>query len=256
MVKCLTTPLKEMGYDIDIFISCWKFIEQPYKVIKKDDGTFQEVLDLYKPISYFHEAYTKEIKQQLYIECGMNKFQKDIKCKCQQKDLKCKICGAKIVHNQLGMLYNIKKSNMLKIQYEINSGHTYSYVIRYRFDLALFSLLKNVHLDSATSKTIIIPKGNDNTGSDTSGPDDQLIIGTSEIMNIYSDTYNHIYEYVSQNYKQYKTWGLPHRALQMQLKTHNIKVVRLPFKRALYQKLDKFGYSKLYRKMYVSNDKR
>jgi len=230
--------LSSWQYEIDTFISCWNHVIPQNKHVSNDEGTFDEVLDLYKPLQYNHEDYTLLRKEELAQQCKLYEFQQMTKCECKQKSLKCKICGSQIAHNQLGMLYNIWKSDQLRQIYEEEHGFNYNYVIRNRFDNLFLEPIKKEFLPQKGQ--LFIPEGTDNKCQYGSGPDDQTAIGTSDTMCVYTSVYSDIDRLIFFNYKECGGWGLPHRAIQRQLDKNDIEIVRLPWKRCLCKKRHKF----------------
>ncbi len=85
------------------------------------------------------------------------------------------------------MFYSIHESNKLKKQYEYENNFIYDWVIRIRFDMAIpsgplnLNELDNNHLWVATG-----------CFDNVNGYLDSLGYSSSQIMDIYSDTFNHI----------------------------------------------------------------
>ena len=91
------------------------------------------------------------------------------------------------------MFYSIHESNKLKKQYEYENNFIYDWVIRIRFDMAIpsgplnLNELNNNHLWVATG-----------CFDNVNGYLDSLGYSSSQIMDIYSDTFNHI-DYIADN---------------------------------------------------------
>jgi hypothetical protein len=92
------------------------------------------------------------------------------------------------------MFYSINESNKLKKQYEEENNFIYDWVIRIRFDMAIPS--GPLNLSSLTNDHLWVATGCfDNRG----GYLDSLGYSSSQIMDIYSDTFNHVDEIADEN---------------------------------------------------------
>lgn len=84
----------------------------------------------------------------------------------------------------LSMFYSIYKANELKVKYEKDNNIKFDCVIRIRSD----SLIKNnFTLDNYNINNLNIPNG-----SDWGGLNDQFAFANSDVMNLYSETFNNI----------------------------------------------------------------
>jgi len=84
----------------------------------------------------------------------------------------------------LSMFYSIYKSNELKVQYEKKNNIKFDCVIRIRSD----SLIRNdLILTEYNMNNLNIPNG-----GDWGGLNDQFAFGNSDVMNLYSETFNNI----------------------------------------------------------------
>lgn len=128
-------------YDLDVYIHTWNTIDESDSKIL-NSGAAQEYIDLYKPRKFLVEDYTKELKQRLYQESGLEKYQKEVKerklrpnkniradypcrfcnilaCKDTNGFL-CKACGGRHAHNWIAKLYSEKKSvELLEDNYDL-----------------------------------------------------------------------------------------------------------------------------------------
>jgi len=92
------------------------------------------------------------------------------------------------------MFYSINESNKLKKQYEEENNFIYDWVIRIRFDMAIPS--GPLNLSSLTNDHLWVATGCfDNRG----GYLDSLGYSSSQIMDIYSDTFNHVDKIADEN---------------------------------------------------------
>lgn len=102
------------------------------------------------------------------------------------------------IPSTLSMFYNIFKCNQLKSEYEQMMGFKYDLVIRSRFDLVFSAVNNTPYLDRDESK-VYIPwrDGSGNFSGDKTpflygGLVDQFAIGTSSVMDKYSDVYPNV----------------------------------------------------------------
>jgi|688.fasta_scaffold06238_22 hypothetical protein len=84
----------------------------------------------------------------------------------------------------ISMFYSIYKSNMLKIKYEKDNNVEFDCVIRMRSDSLL---INNIALEEYDMNNLNIP-----SGRDWGGLNDQFAFGNSNVMNLYSETFNNI----------------------------------------------------------------
>lgn len=129
------------------------------------DGLMNKMLELYNPTSYI-------IEPQLPFEFGKwaDRLMPGIRS-----------------DYMYSMFYSIYRSNELKKQYEQETSSTYDWVIRSRFDIATPS--GPLPLPSLDSNMLYVA----GDGFDTeNGYLDSLAFSNSEIMDIYSSTYNQI----------------------------------------------------------------
>lgn len=89
----------------------------------------------------------------------------------------------------LRQLYCLKKCNDLKRQYEIENNFTYDVVIRMRPDNYIIDTM-NLNLDHIDENTVYVPR-HDNWH----GYCDRLYYGSSEVMDIISNRFDHVDEY-------------------------------------------------------------
>lgn len=92
--------------------------------------------------------------------------------------------------NVYSMFYSIYQSNKLKCDHELKNNFKYDLVIRSRFDVKLDSAIDFINLDK---NVITTPIGCFDTAN---GYVDCFAIANSTNMNIYSDVYNHLDQYL------------------------------------------------------------
>lgn len=92
------------------------------------------------------------------------------------------------------MFYSICESNKLKKQYEYENNFTYDWVIRIRFDMAIPS--GPLNLNNLNNNYLWVATG---CFDNISGYLDSLGYSSSQIMDVYSDTFNHIDDIADNN---------------------------------------------------------
>ena len=122
------------------------------------------------------------------------------------------------------MLYSIWKSNQLKKDYENENNIVFDRVIRMRFDSDFEG--KELNLKKLP-ECLNIPKGEDWCG----GVNDQFALGTSQLMDIYSDLYNNLTNMGAIDYH-------PESILRDYLNSMQIKLNRFPFNVIINNKID------------------
>jgi hypothetical protein len=92
------------------------------------------------------------------------------------------------------MFYSINESNKLKKQYEEENNFIYDWVIRIRFDMAIPS--GPLNLNNLNNNHLWVATG---CFDGENGYLDSLGYSSSQIMDVYSDVFNHIDEITSEN---------------------------------------------------------
>lgn len=88
------------------------------------------------------------------------------------------------------MWYGIKKTNDLKIKYELENNFKYDIVIKSRFDIEFRETIK-LHKEP---NSLSIPIGSDHRG----GYNDLFAYGSSDIMDYYTSVYDYITDYIKE----------------------------------------------------------
>lgn len=126
--------------------------------------------------------------------------------------------------NCLFMFKAIYEANKLKTQYEEEQGFKYDIVIRFRPDVRVQQQLGFCGEDEDTVYTY-----SDRDLSYMGGCGDMLAYGTSKVMDIYSDVYNHFYELQEPlwdkiNDKGKSLFWNPHVILKTHLTNNNLTI--------------------------------
>jgi len=178
--KYVLTPL-----NCDVFLSTW-YTTVPYKQCNTHNPNADErqydiekAIKTYNPKLHNIELYDEQKRQELVdfsgFECQSLKVQDALYC---------------YIHPILGQFYQIYQVHRLKQIYEHHHNFKYDYVIRTRPDILYFNEITQEKLLEINKESNIIyqPKRVDygNMGND------QVIIGTSDNMNKFSNLYFNI----------------------------------------------------------------
>jgi hypothetical protein len=162
-------------YNPDIFIHIWteQLYYNPSEIVKPYEEYIKSVefiMRMYKPKSIMIDKHhILKPEYQKYTE--VNRYKGSIRH----------------VYNMFSMYESLYLSNKLKIQYESNNNFIYNCVIRSRFDL---NIIKDIELENYDMNKLNI-EANSNPDKELT---DYFAFGTSKIMDIYSDIYNHTSE--------------------------------------------------------------
>jgi hypothetical protein len=183
--KCYYESMKPNILDIlkpDVFIHTWDvssmaghyFINGSNQIMgdKIPENLMEKVIELYQPTKHI-------IEHQIFFE--QEKWKERLMLSIKSDHL-------------YSMFYSIYKSNELKKQYEKENNFTYDWVIRIRFDMALPS--GPLFLDKLDNNVLWVATG---CFDNTNGYLDSLGYSNSKIMDIYSDTFNHIDNIINEN---------------------------------------------------------
>ena len=116
----------------------------------------------------------------------------------------------------LSMYYSLYQANKLKSEYEKENNITFDKVVRMRFDSDFVN--ESLDLRKTASLDLCIP----DTRFDYTGINDQFAIGSSQVMDIYSNIYQDMPELTKGHY-------CGEEILKQQLDKHNIIPTRIKF---------------------------
>lgn len=102
--------------------------------------------------------------------------------------------------NMVSMLYSMKQSNNLKIDYELENNFKYDAVIRSRFDLTLENIIEIDSLDLNNKIYCLKDCPHFN------GVNDQFAVGNSKNMDVFNSTYDNLDEFLS-TFHQYTSYA-------------------------------------------------
>ena len=230
-------------YECDIFISTWKSKIRHFKKPVQDEGSFNEVLDLYQPKSYARRTYNQQTRLELYNEVGGKEFQKRAQeihnCKRGHKKDKCRFCGSNNFHNQLGQLYNIWRANQLSLEYSKQEKIIYDLAVRARFDNYYFDRLYAEQFKGSHGE-VWVPYGYDDFPKYGSGVNDQFAIGSPDAMTTYSSMWPNLKSLIEQKYKEPEGYGVPHKTIIDVLNNNGVGLLRFFFRYVIYKKMGNF----------------
>lgn len=147
----------------DIFIHSWLNLDDPYR---------EKILNLYKPLDYIIEPQRGDFPE-------MKHYSYYVKPNVRSD-----------VFTMFSMFYSIKAANQLKIKNEEKEGKKYKCVLRIRFDSGI---LQNFHPDQydLTKKALYFS----NSIKTDAVICDWFDFGNSEVMDIFSNTYDNINQF-------------------------------------------------------------
>ena len=207
--KSLKSINKIVPNNVKVFIHTWKNIKSG-KFLKtihrlQDKEGIKEMIDTdFNLLQYSYEKLQIDDFDILYED--IKSLYDDIKFNSYFRD----DVGV------LSMYYSIYQANKLKCEYEKDNNIIFDRVIRMRFDSDFVN--DSLNLIKTTDFDLCIP----DTRFDYDGINDQFAIGSSKMMDIYSNVYQDIHELTECNY-------CGEEILKKQLDRHNIIPTRIKF---------------------------
>lgn len=180
-----------------------RFFEKSFPLLKVN------LIDRYKTDVFLHTWYSSSYENKEFekshteVSQGTYNVGNIEKCLIQYKPISFLIEEPKTFfnfvygtreNNACSMFYSINACNNLKIMHERLCGSLYDWVIRLRFDWALSNFI-DLHL--LDQNTIYVPDYNSTSSNiENKHMCDQFAIGSSNNMNVYSETFNTIPNYI------------------------------------------------------------
>ena len=233
------------GVEYDFFLSTWDSKVPHEKVDFRDEGTFEELLDLYKPKKYNLEVYDDKKREELAELSGLNEYQK-IRCADytrQNNNLSYKdwVTGGTIAHNIVGMFYNIYQANKLKCEYEKEKGFKYDICMRLRFDgwVDNGNPITKKQLQDVKDGQIVVAKGRWNKAIHQPwrfGPDDKFAMGKSHDMDCYSSVFKDFRQIIDFYATQYGYFPITHGCIVRTCQIYDIAVATIKMAVDVYYK--------------------
>lgn len=229
--------LKGCDFDYDIFMSSWQKPVPHFKRHQPPDGSIEEFEKLYKPKEVRFRPYAFKTRRKLYKATRLKEFQESLKCKAKHKGNKCRYCCGDLIHNIIGMFWNIK------VAHSLIGDRKYDYVIRTRPDNYHYTPLRKELFDVDDSQ-IMISAGFDGIVSHAQpkalGINDQFALGTPKAMAIYSNIFDHLYDLATYCIKTHGFHGLPLVAIEEHMKNNSLEVIRGDFRHCVFRKKELF----------------
>ncbi len=161
--KYVFDVLKDNGFDYDIFIHTWDN-KVHYAKYMPDEGNINEIVDLYKPVSYRQDVYDKNKMDELYFSSKIDKYREHIETKGftewqkRQNDISDWWGGGLLTHNTTSLFHGLREVNNLRKKYESENNFKYDIIIKTRFDNMIFDKL-NVKTLCNESNSVFCPLG-------------------------------------------------------------------------------------------------
>lgn len=176
-------------HDCDIFIHTWFDTKFPLSV-------YNEMLTLFKPKKILIEEQVIFDKEGRKQEPWNTPLQ-----------------------NLLSMYYSMYTGNQLKMMYEEEKGFKYDFVIKMRSDLQIH---RPIPLEDIQTDKLALYRW---TQLNYTGSSDVFAIGSSQIMDIYSDLYNKVMYYLDSDV----TWNISEAKMRAEyILHHHINTNKIP----------------------------
>jgi hypothetical protein len=201
--KFFITPLKELGYEVDIFAHLWKI----------DD--WERALDLLEPTEYEVEEDKSEELKELWETHLFEKYKDQIAEICPN------VARGKMFWYPYtpNMFYSIQKANSLKGYYDRHQR--YDLVARMRTD----NICQEGSYKDELAKVVGCPSNTLWVPTDYCGSGvlpspkmnyvvDNFAIGGSDALDAYAATYDHLGEYFDEAFRVYKPSNFPKTKLK------------------------------------------
>ena len=139
---------KDEGLECDIFIHTWDN-KVKYPKYMPDDGSFEEIENLYNPVLFEHEVYDNDKIQELLIDSQIDKYLEHLTAKGytdwerRSNDITDWKGGGLLRNNTISLFYGLKQVNELRKRYEEEHNFKYDLIIKNRFDNMVFDKIKN-----------------------------------------------------------------------------------------------------------------
>ena len=224
--KYIVDILGHRNVTCDIFVHTWDNKVQYAKYLK-DEGSANECIDMYSPVSYKIETYDVEKIKFLERDSGIDKYLTEILSDYNRRDndIADWIGGGTLRNNTISLFYGMNQVNNLRIQYEQSNNFVYDIIIKNRFDNLIYNNLMTLPI---LANTIYSPYGYEPDTRDKLGTiNDIFAIGDRNGMNTYLSLYNNLYNLVTDRYlnKHPRPWHT------IGLVKHNLVVNNIDIKR-------------------------
>ena len=234
--KFIFDVLSEQGIEYDIFIHTWNN-KVKYPKYLSDEGTVEELIELYKPTSYNVEIYDDKKINELLNDSKVNEYHDYIDHNNDLNNISDWIGGGLLTNNTISLFYGLNESNNLRI----DSGLKHDIIIKTRFDNIMFDKL-NIATLSNEKNTVYCPMGYEPDDRERLGTvNDILAVGDEHSMNVYMSLYNRLFNLLKERYdkkhpRPWHTIGLT----KHNLVKNNIQIKRFYLDHIVTRRLHKY----------------
>ena len=234
--KFIFDVLSEQGIEYDIFIHTWNN-KVKYPKYLSDEGTVEELIELYKPTSYNVETYDDKKINELLNDSKVNEYHDYIDHNNDLNNISDWIGGGLLTNNTISLFYGLNESNNLRI----DSGLKHDIIIKTRFDNIMFDKLSIATL-SKEENTVYCPMGYEPDDRERLGTvNDILAVGDERSMNVYMSLYDRLFNLLKERYdkkhpRPWHTIGLT----KHNLVKNNIQIKRFYLDHIVTRRLHKY----------------
>jgi len=152
--KFIFDVLLEQGIEYDIFIHTWNN-KVKYPKYLSDEGTVEELIELYKPTAFKIETYDDEKIHELLNDSKVNEYHEYIDHNNDLNNIGDWIGGGLLTNNTISLFYGLNESNKLRIE----SSSSFLFPI---FALLVFTASPNISFISKEGSSKIVVSSFDN----------------------------------------------------------------------------------------------
>lgn len=234
--KFIFDVLSEQGIEYDIFIHTWNN-KVKYPKYLSDEGTVEELIELYKPTAFKIETYDDEKINELLNDSKVNEYHEYIDHNNDLNNIGDWIGGGLLTNNTISLFYGLNESNKLRIE----SGLKHDIIIKTRFDNIMFDKL-NIATLSKEENTVYCPMGYEPDDRERLGTvNDILAVGDERSMNVYMTLYDRLFNLLKERYdkkhpRPWHTIGLT----KHNLVKNNIQIKRFYLDHIVTRRLHKY----------------
>ena len=234
--KFIFDVLSEQGIEYDIFIHTWNN-KVKYPKYLSDEGTVEELIELYKPTAFKIETYDDKKIHELLNDSKVNEYHEYIDHNNDLNNIGDWIGGGLLTNNTISLFYGLNESNKLRIE----SGLKHDIIIKTRFDNIMFDKL-NIATLSKEENTVYCPMGYEPDNREQLGTvNDILAVGDERSMNVYMTLYDRLFNLLKERYdkkhpRPWHTIGLT----KHNLVKNNIQIKRFYLDHIVTRRLHKY----------------
>ncbi len=234
--KFIFDVLSEQGIEYDIFIHTWNN-KVKYPKYLSDEGTVEELIELYKPTAFKIETYDDKKINELLNDSKVNEYHEYIDHNNDLNNIGDWIGGGLLTNNTISLFYGLNESNKLRIE----SGLKHDIIIKTRFDNIMFDKL-NIATLSKEENTVYCPMGYEPDDRERLGTvNDILAVGDEQSMNVYMSLYDRLFNLLKERYdkkhpRPWHTIGLT----KHNLVKNNIQIKRFYLDHIVTRRLHKY----------------